>query len=100
MIIIVCKKCKQEVSAGNLLGHLVAKGVQYVGPFVIAYYVQMYNLQTRKTWSEELIGYLVGTADSFEIPCSVCEKYKGWITIDNNIESLPLEKEVEKQSEL
>jgi hypothetical protein len=49
MIIIVCKKCKQEVSAGNLLEYLGAKGVQYVGPFVIAYYVQMYNLQLRTT---------------------------------------------------
>lgn len=36
--------------------------------------------------------YLVGTADAFEIPCSVCEKYTGWITInDNNIESVSLE---------
>jgi hypothetical protein len=63
--------------------------------------VQMYNLQLRTTWSEELIGYLIATADFFEIPCSVCEKHKGWITIYNsNIESLPLENEVEKQSEL
>ena len=66
-----------------------------------ALYVQKYNIQTRTTVSDELIGYLVGTANVFEIPCSVCSKYEGWITIDDkNIEFVSLEKEVEKQSEL
>ena len=98
---IICKKCKQEVSAGNLLGHLVGKGVKYIGPFVIAYYLQKYNLQTRATLSEEMIGSLVGIADSFEIPCSVCGKHKGWIVIyDNNVEHVSLKKEIEKESEL
>ena len=42
---IICKECKQEVSAGNLLGHLVGKGVKYIGPFVVAYY-RAYILKT------------------------------------------------------
>ena len=47
--------------------------------------------------SEELIVYLVGTAKFFEIPCSVCGKYKGWIVMyDNNVEHISLEKEIEK----
>ena len=97
---IICKKCKQQVSVGCLLGHLVGKGVKYIGPFVIAYYLQKYNLQSRATLSEELIGYLVGTADVFEVPCSVCGKHKGWIIVyDNNLEHSSLDKEVEKKSE-
>ncbi len=97
---IICKKCEQEVSAANLLGHLVGKGVKLIGPYVIAYYVQSYNLQ-RNTWSDQMAEYLVGTADAFEIPCSVCKKHQGWIVIsDNNIECVSLEREVEKQSEL
>ncbi len=97
---IICKKCKQEVSAANLLGHLVGKGVKLIGPYMIAYYVQSYNLQ-RRTWSDQMAKYLVGTADAFEIPCSVCEKHEGWIVIcDNNIEYLSLEKQVDKHSEL
>ena len=92
---IVCTKCKQEVNAGILLGHLVAKGVKFIGPYVMAYYVQKYSLQLR-TWSDQAIGYLVGTANDFEIPCSVCGKHKGWIIYENKIEGLS---EAKKQSE-
>ncbi len=98
---IICKTCKQEVSAANLLRHLVGKGVKFIGSIAIAHYIQKYNIQLRTILSGEMAEGLVGLADMFKIPCSVCSKYEGWITIDdNNIASLSLEKEVAKQSEL
>lgn len=96
---IICKKCKQEVSAATLLGHLVGKGVKLIGPYVIAYYVQIYNVQHR-TWSDLMAKYLVGTADAFEIPCSVCAKYEGWIVVGDTIENMSLGEKNEKESEL